>query len=245
MKQGEIDYLRLLGDAGTKSAFNKPFSQLECGKNLVDMGLILSLLPPAPSRVLDLGCGTGWTSWFMANRGHQVVGQDISSDMIELARRNGERFAAGNTTFVLSDYEALDFHEEFDAALFYDSLHHAEDEALAIDRVYRALKPGGVLVTHEPGAGHSKSAASLEAMRLYGVNEKDMPPSRIFALGRKSGFSSCRRLLDPTALLRAVYQTNVETGRPERGIVRRARTIAGLLRRIVNNHAGAICVLQK
>ncbi len=116
MKQGEIDYLRTLGGAGAESALNKPFSEDGCAKNLVDIGLIIGLQPPPPSRVLDLGCGTGWTSWFFSKRGHDVVGQDIAPDMIELARRNSERFADGRVAFVVSDYEQLDFKAEFDAA---------------------------------------------------------------------------------------------------------------------------------
>jgi SAM-dependent methyltransferase len=245
MKQGEIDYLKNLGQSGTASAYNKPFAEPTCAKNLVDMGLIMSLLPNPPSRVLDLGCGTGWTSWIMACRGHEVVGQDIANDMIDLANQNKERHGASRASFILSDYESLQFKEEFDAALFYDSLHHAEDEAAAIDCAFRALKPDGMLLTHEPGRGHSTSEAAMNAMRLYGVTEKDMPPSRIFELGRKAGFSSFTRMLDPTSLFMATYQVNIESGTRQQGLMRRLRSVAGLIRRMGDKDRGALCVLRK
>ena len=93
-----------------------------------------------------------------------------------MRERNRERYGAAGLDFVLSDYESLTFSEIFDCAVFYDSLHHATDEKSALETVHRALRPGGVLITHEPGAGHSKSPDSLRAMELYGVTEKTWRP---------------------------------------------------------------------
>jgi ubiquinone/menaquinone biosynthesis C-methylase UbiE len=178
LKKGEINYLKHIGEAAAQGAYDKPFSHFTCSKNLVDVGVIMAVLPPPPGRLLDLGCGTGWTSAFFARRGYEVVGQDIAPDMIELAERNKQRYEAQSLRFVVSDYESLQFDEPFDCAVFYDSLHHATDERAALQSAYRALRPGGVLVTHEPGAGHSKSADSLARDGgLYGVTEKDMPPA--------------------------------------------------------------------
>ena len=46
MKQGEIDYMKTIGQEAALGAYDKPFSHFTCSKNLVDMGLIMSLLPP-------------------------------------------------------------------------------------------------------------------------------------------------------------------------------------------------------
>jgi methylase of polypeptide subunit release factors len=123
MKSGEIDYLKNIGPQGSKDAFDKPFSDATRPKNLVDIGVVMALLPQPPARILDLGCGTGWTSWFLAKSGYDVVGQDIAQDMIDLAVRNGERYGTSSAKFVVSDYESAEYSEEFDAALFtvYDS----------------------------------------------------------------------------------------------------------------------------
>jgi SAM-dependent methyltransferase len=209
MKQGEIDYLKLIGEEGAVAAYDKPFSHFTCSKNLVDMGMIMALLPAPPARLLDLGCGTGWTSAFFARRGYRVTGQDIAPDMIAYAERNRARYEARDLEFVVSDYESLNFQEPFDCAVFYDSLHHAVDERSALQCVYRALRPGGVLITHEPGEGHSKSPDSLRAMQLYGVTEKDMPPWHIRDLAREIGFRSFESLPDPTLALLAVYGVNL------------------------------------
>ena len=69
------------------------------------------------------------------------------------------------------------------------------DDAFAT--MYKALKPGGVLITHEPGEGHAIAPASIEAMRLYGVTERDMPPHLIIRRGEEVGFTNPRILPIP------------------------------------------------
>ncbi|MBC2606953.1 class I SAM-dependent methyltransferase [Pelagicoccus albus] len=150
----------------------------------------MSLLPPAPARILDLGVGTGWTSTFLSLAGYDVVGVDIAEDMIEIAWANKERYGAERLEFVVSDYETLGFYEEFDGAVFYDSLHHAVDDRAALDCAYRALKQGGVLVCHEPASGHAKAEESVKARELYDVTERDMPPKQIIDVGLEVGFES-------------------------------------------------------
>jgi SAM-dependent methyltransferase len=188
-KQGEIDYLKNFGEAGVAHAVDKPFSDDEFSKHLIDLGVVASLLPPLPARVLDLGCGSGWTSCFLAKRGYQVVGQDIAPDMIELARRNQRRYQIGdNLSFLVADYEETEFADEFDGAIFFDALHHAVDEEAALRTAYRALRPGGVCITSEPGEGHSCNPHTLEAVERFHVTEKDMPIHRIIQVGKKVGF---------------------------------------------------------
>ncbi|MCS7123327.1 MAG: hypothetical protein RMJ17_02010 [Candidatus Aenigmarchaeota archaeon] len=54
MKQGEKDYLKKIGEGGEEHAFNKPFSDIHRGRYLIDIGIILSLLPPPPAKLLDM-----------------------------------------------------------------------------------------------------------------------------------------------------------------------------------------------
>jgi SAM-dependent methyltransferase len=245
VKQGEIDYLRSIGAEGAQGAFDKPFSHFTCSKNLVDIGLIMSVLPPPPGRLLDLGCGTGWTSAFFARRGYAVTGQDIAPDMIEYAERNKLRYQAEHLDFVVCDYESLAITQPFDCAVFYDSLHHAVDERAALASVYRALRPGGILVTHEPGEGHSTSDDARRAMELYGVTEKDMPPHHIRRLGLELGFSRFEFLPDPVLAVLAVYGVNLATMQQvERPWWKRVIRVA----RLLLDHRlrrGGICVLTK
>jgi len=189
-KQGEIDYLKNIGEAGAEHAANKPFSDADCGVYLVQIGVVMSLLPPPPAKLLDLGCGTGWTSRFLARHGYEVTGVDISQDMIACAERMRREENVGNLRFLVHDFELPGFAGEFDCALFFSALHHTEDEEAALRGVHRALKPGGVCLVYEPGTGHAAAPASRDAVERYGVTERDMPPSLVVNLDEGSSTGS-------------------------------------------------------
>ncbi len=188
-KQGEIDFVKSLDADTVRFAQAKPFSDAKCGQHLLNLGVIFTLLPAPPARILDLGVGTGWTSGLLAKRGFEVVGVDIAPDMIALAEQQAG-LSELPLRFVARDYERLDYRDEFDGALFYDALHHAEDEMEALAGAWRALKPGAICLTVEPGAGHA-AAARTTASR-FGTTEKDMPPRTIIELAKRIGFRECR-----------------------------------------------------
>ncbi|MGH6611609.1 MAG: class I SAM-dependent methyltransferase, partial [Burkholderiaceae bacterium] len=155
------------------------------------------------------------------------------------------RYEAAQLEFIVSDYESMNFSEPFDCAVFYDSLHHAVDERAALASVYRALRPGGVLITHEPGAGHSTSPDAINAMKLYGVTEKDMPPAHIRDVCAEIGYSDFKFHLDPTQAVIAVYGINMAAMQRVNVIWwRRAVSLIRLLRdRRLRD--GGLCVITK
>lgn len=205
-KAGERAYYARLGPDGLRHAAGKPFSDERCGHYLADMGALLQLLPPPPLRVLDLGCGTGWTSRFLARAGYNVRALDIAPEAIAMARQLAEEEKNERVVFAVGDYEAAGESGAFDVVLFYDALHHAEDEVAALRAAALALKPGGLLVAFEPGDNHSRSQTSRRAVEDYGVHEKDMPPARIIALGRQAGFGRALHLPVPHDLGRCLYR---------------------------------------
>jgi SAM-dependent methyltransferase len=210
-KQGEMDYLKKLTAEEVRHAVNKPFSDAGCDGELMEIAAVMALLPPPPARLLDVGCGTGWTSIFFARRGHEVVGIDISEDMIFHANANKQRAGVDNVRFLVGDYEQMAFEAEFDCAVFYSALHHAVDERQALRMVYNGLKRRGICITSEPGEGHAQIPSSLKAVSNYNVTEKDMPPGRIVAAAREAGFRKFRTYPHAPDLKWAAYAT--EAGR--------------------------------
>ncbi|MBN1131322.1 MAG: class I SAM-dependent methyltransferase [Chitinispirillaceae bacterium] len=203
-KQGELTYFQKIGDEGQNHAINKPFSDNASPTYFMDMGLMYSLFPAPPARVLECGCGTGWLSYFLARKGYEVVGQDCSADAIRLAEENPVFIKTAETVrFICSDFESLNYENEFDAVLFYASLHHSEDEKKAIECAYRALKKNGVFLAFEPSIGHKKH--SQDTIEKYDTNDRDMPPSLIIKRGKAAGFRKCQVYLHSAFLLSTLY----------------------------------------
>lgn len=244
-KAMELEYVRKIGDAGRAHIMAKPFSDPYCGVNLAAIGTIIDLLPKPPARVLDMGCGGGWTSSFLARAGYEVIGQDISPDMIELAREYQRINHAGEAlAFRCGDFESFEEEvETFDVVSFFDSLHHADDEGAAIETAYRALKPGGILVTHEPGEGHAATVHSREAMAAYGVTEKDMPPQLIIDHATRAGFSSYRVYPMQQELIETFYRRPVPRLFSKEGFLRLRRIYRAAFRPSLR--ASAIVILTK
>ena len=102
-------------------------------------------------RILDVGCGPGRHAHELARRGFSVVGVDVSSTFIDLARLE----APDGASFVVGDARRMDFEAEFDAVI---SLCQgafglaggpgADDgvvdpDGVILERIVAAAKPGG------------------------------------------------------------------------------------------------------
>lgn len=245
-KAAEQNYLQLTGEAGRAHSLAKPFSDEHCAVNLASMGAIMALLPPPPARLLDMGCGAGWTSLFLARRGYDVVGQDISEDMIALAEQSRgaeSEVVRGRLHFRRGDFESGGSAGAFDAVLFFDCLHHAEDERAALASAWRALKPGGILLTHEPGEGHSASPGSVAAMEQFGVRERDMPPDLIWSAARSAGFRSHRVYPMQEELLKVFYRQEVPPLFSWKALLRARRVLRAAFR--PSRRDSAITVFHK
>ncbi|MGW1889721.1 class I SAM-dependent methyltransferase [Streptomyces sp. NPDC002004] len=103
---------------------------------------------PAGSRVLDVGCGTGVpTARQLVDAGHTVVGVDLSTGMLDLARKN-----VPEAEFVHRDLAALrvagpDGLGQFDGlTCFFTLLMLPRPEIpYALRQFHRMLRPGGLL----------------------------------------------------------------------------------------------------
>ena len=98
--------------------------------------------PPRGAAVLDLATGTGDIAFVFASRGARVVGLDITTRMIELARTKAPVESA--TAFLVGDMLALPFpSSSFDIVTTGYGLRNVPDLPRAVDEILRVLKPGG------------------------------------------------------------------------------------------------------
>jgi 2-polyprenyl-6-hydroxyphenyl methylase/3-demethylubiquinone-9 3-methyltransferase len=103
-------------------------------------------LGTSPQRVLDLGCGAGFLSNFLANLGHHVTGIDTTAENLAVARAHDP---TQTVAYERGDACALPFPDHsFDVVCAMDLLEHVTEPDRLIAEVGRVLRPGGVFFFH-------------------------------------------------------------------------------------------------
>jgi SAM-dependent methyltransferase len=118
------------------------------------------LRPAGGERVLDLACGSGRHSLELVRRGFEVVGVDISPELLEIARRDAAERGL-EVGFVEADLRELEFEAEFDLVLSLNdgAIGYLETEAenlRAFEVISRSLKPGGRHLMQLPNVLYAK-----------------------------------------------------------------------------------------
>ncbi|MBN2154230.1 MAG: class I SAM-dependent methyltransferase [Candidatus Lokiarchaeota archaeon] len=117
---------------------------------------IARLAPRPGERVLDIGCGNGATTAELARRvlpGGEVVGMDVSSEMLAQARANIDEAGLSNVRLVHQDMATLAIVGGFDAVFSNSSVHWVSRLDDLYRRVHAALVPGGRVVVQTGAAG--------------------------------------------------------------------------------------------
>jgi len=96
-------------------------------------------------RVLDVGCGGGILSDSMARRGANVLGIDLSTKALRVARLHALEAQIGNLQFQEVSVESLaaDQPASFDVVTCMEMLEHVPDPASVVQACARLVKPGG------------------------------------------------------------------------------------------------------
>lgn len=126
-------------------------------RGLFDEQLIDAILPLVDGlvddlrrgiRVADIGCGTGHSSVVLAEAfpASTFVGYDLSQDALAVGRAEADQAGLANVTFEALDIAKLPDDPPFDAVLAFDVIHDQADPTGVLQRVHRALVPGGVLL---------------------------------------------------------------------------------------------------
>jgi ubiquinone/menaquinone biosynthesis C-methylase UbiE len=145
--------------------------------------LLLGMLPAAPARVAEMGCGTGTLSVLLANEGYAVDGVDFSPEMLRRAEAKAAEGRA-QVRFVEGDASRPALEEgHYDVVLCRHVLWAMPDPVDALRRWARLLRPGGRLVLVE---GFWSNGAGLTA---------DQTVDLVGSVGRRAELT---RLTDPS-----------------------------------------------
>ncbi len=128
-----------------------------------------------PARLLDIGTGTGRVLQLLAPLVETGIGVDINPEMLRVARVRLDRRELGNCSVRQADMYRLPFPDgAFEAAVFHQVLHFAEDPAAALAEAARVLAPGGRLVVVDL-ASHDREWLRVEKRhRRLGFSDEEM-----------------------------------------------------------------------
>jgi SAM-dependent methyltransferase len=161
--------------------------------------LMLGAVGATPgAHVLDVGCGSGWTTLFLAEAGYDALGLDLVAANVELCRERARRWGS-SARFEVADMDALPAGEPADIALIFDALHHSRRQAAVLGGVGRRLAPGGWLLLGEPTWLHRLSPGARATTRELGWSERGLTLHGLRRDMRAAGFEPPRRFFQPTA----------------------------------------------
>ena len=213
--RGHRDYVKELSEGERVWLETKPFSappSFELATCLRTFAHIVDQLKlGVRAQVLDVGCGPGWLSEYLARCGYWVTGIDISEDMVELARLRvaqipgqiGEGIDA-HAEFHAMPVREMPWTDRFDAAILYDTMHHFDNELETLRVILRTLVPGGTIYIREgarPAPGSDSEQALIEEMRTWSTLESPFDPRYLLQVVRAAGFEDVRRLVEVDELV--------------------------------------------
>lgn len=104
--------------------------------------------------VLDLGCGSGYGSFILANSlpNAWVKGIDYDSKAIKNAE---EKYKLDNLSYNQGDILKIKQVNKFDYIIFFDTLEHLSHREIALEKIINMLKPDGELFISTP-CGHEE-----------------------------------------------------------------------------------------
>jgi SAM-dependent methyltransferase len=97
--------------------------------------------------VLEVGCGTGQMSLFLATGDRLVVGADLTRASLQLAAEAARRFGIEGVRFLETDLRSPGLRAgAFDVVYCSGVLHHTPDPEASFHAIARLVRPGGVIV---------------------------------------------------------------------------------------------------
>jgi SAM-dependent methyltransferase len=157
---GGVPDLRLAGDARTDIVREfyrhapfpgyRPGDSLEALRARAEKSEFARLLDRAiapEARILEIGCGTGQMSLYLARAGRQVIGADLTRASLQLGAAAAMRFGVQGVQFVETDLHRPGLRAgAFDVVYCSGVLHHTPDPRRAFAHLLPLVRPGGMLV---------------------------------------------------------------------------------------------------
>jgi ubiquinone/menaquinone biosynthesis C-methylase UbiE len=103
---------------------------------------IRSFVPP-PAKILEVGCGTGNVSSYLARKGYEVTGCEFYEEALAMAWPGFEKVQGSATNLPFED-------NTFDVVGLFDVIEHLHDDITPLKEASRVLRRGGIVIITVP-----------------------------------------------------------------------------------------------
>lgn len=108
---------------------------------------LLDAAIPGDASIVEIGCGTGQMSLYLARADRIVIGADLTLPSLVLGARAAARFNIPNVAFVETDLNRPALRAgAFDCVYCSGVLHHTPDPRKAFESIVRLARPGGTII---------------------------------------------------------------------------------------------------
>jgi SAM-dependent methyltransferase len=151
-----------------QAAMNRPWFERRLADALAGVPDVHEALSRPGARILDVGCGAGWSTLALAEAypAATVEGVDIDAPSVEMARRNAAATELGDRVrFRTADAGSLDA-VAYDAAFAFECVHDMSRPVEVLAAVRRSLRPDGFLVVMDEAVADEFTAPGDELERF-------------------------------------------------------------------------------
>ncbi|HVK36190.1 MAG TPA: class I SAM-dependent methyltransferase [Microlunatus sp.] len=158
----------------SQAALNRPWFTQKLAPALAGVPEIDAVLGRPAARILDVGCGGGWSTLALARAypDATLVGVDIDVPSIEAARTAaGIAGLTDRVEFELTEGEALPGSEPYDAAFAFECLHDMPRPVEVLSAIRSAVRPDGAVVIMDEAVADEFAAPGTEIDQcMYGFS---------------------------------------------------------------------------
>jgi len=160
--------------------YDQTLGKISFHRELLDL-VVKSSRVKGNDKVLDLGCGTGLLSLKLLQKaGCFITGVDNSKEMLVIFKDKIKKLELQDKlNCQLMDLDSLSFKDNtFNLAVSSVALHHLKDKLMPLKKIYKLIKPGGVLIIGEIDMDSTGSHTDIKRLkRILDVLEQEWIPA--------------------------------------------------------------------
>jgi len=103
-----------------------------------------------PKKILDIGCGAGTLSTYLASQGNDVNGIDISSNAIKKCQESARHLKIKNLLFEKMNFPNQIPRFKYDFIICSEVIEHLSDDEMALKTIFSLLNPKGIAIISTP-----------------------------------------------------------------------------------------------